>query len=50
MVVESNVFIGRTIGVNYEQIMKFALKSKKAIPRKRICPYPKNDITNILDR
>jgi hypothetical protein len=41
MVVESNVFIGRTIGVNNEQIMEFASKSKKTISRKRNRPIEK---------
>ena len=39
MVVESYVFIGRTIGVNCEQMMEFASKIKKANPRKKICHY-----------
>jgi len=39
MVVESYVFIGRTIGVNCEQMMEFASKIKKANPVKWICPY-----------
>ena len=45
MVVESYVFIGRTIGVNCEQMMDFASKIKKANPRKKDFPLLKNDIT-----
>jgi hypothetical protein len=32
MVVESCVFIGRTIGVNCEQMMEFASKNQKGKP------------------
>jgi len=41
MVVESYVFIGRTIGVNCEQMMEFASKNKKTNPVKWIYPYRK---------
>ena len=44
MVVERYVFIGRTIGVNCDQMIECASKIKKANPRKRFALL-KNDIT-----
>ena len=41
MVVERYVFIGRTIGVNCDQMIECASKIKKANPDKRICPIKK---------
>ena len=48
MVVESYVFIGRTIGVNCEQMMEFASKIKKGKPCEMDLPLLQNDITNNL--
>ena len=45
MVVESYVFIGRTLGVNCEQMMEFASKIEKDKPGEIGLPLLKNDIT-----
>jgi hypothetical protein len=45
MVVESYVFIGRTIGVNCEQMMEFASKIEKDKPGEIGLPLLENYIT-----
>jgi len=40
-------FIGRTIGVNCEQMMEFASKIEKGKPYKMDLPLLKNDIATI---
>jgi len=47
MVVESYVFIGRTVGVNCEQMMEFTPKNQKGKPCEKDLPLLKNDITTI---
>jgi hypothetical protein len=48
MVVESYVFIGRTVGVNCEQMMEFTPKNQKGKPCEKDLPLLKNDITKRL--
>ena len=45
MVVERYVFIGRTIGVNCEQMMEFASKIEQGKPCEMDLPLMENDIT-----
>ena len=50
MVVERYVFIGRTIGVNCDQMMEFASKIKKDKPCEKDLPLlEKRYYTNLMD-
>jgi hypothetical protein len=48
MVVERYVFIGRTIGVNCDQMMEFASKIKKGKPCEKDLPQLESDITRFF--
>jgi len=47
-IVVETYFIGRTVGVNCEQMIEFASKIKKANPVKWICPFLKT-ISQLLN-